>query len=243
MYGVWMLAALIAAIGVFLTRARTYGVPFRTAYGFVAAVAAGAWAGAQLAGTLTFLITHDAWTVPLLAGGTGASWGGIAGGLVAARVSRHGRAAPHALVCAAVPAIPIAQAFGRIACFCAGCDYGAPTHMPWAYRYASAPSLPADLIGVPLHPVQLYEAAACALIAIILLGSVRGPCTAARGVASYLTLYASARFVLEWFRGDLDRGLLFDQRVSLAQVLCLGALGWVALRKLRVKSTPALAHG
>lgn len=63
--------------------------------------------------------------------------------------------------------------------------------------------------GVPLLPVQLYEAAGCVLLFLLLdhlrqTGAGRG----GRLLALYLALYAVFRFLLEFLRGDAVRGSL-----------------------------------
>src|SRR5690242_218523 len=46
----------------------------------------------------------------------------------------------------AVP-VAVAVAIGRLACFSAGCCYGTPSTLPWAYDFGDGPR----------HPTQLYE--------------------------------------------------------------------------------------
>jgi phosphatidylglycerol:prolipoprotein diacylglycerol transferase len=51
----------------------------------------------------------------------------------------------------------LAQGFGRLGCFFAGCCYGIPTQIAWCVTYTHAESLAPCNIAV--HPVQLYSAA------------------------------------------------------------------------------------
>src|SRR5258708_24060898 len=72
------------------------------------------------------------------------------------------------------PAIALGQAIGRIGCLMAGDDYGRPTHLPWAvtFTHPDAASIGGAPLGVPLHPVRLYESLRClALFAV--LGQLR----------------------------------------------------------------------
>ena len=64
------------------------------------------------------------------------------------------------------PGIALGQAIGRIGCFSAGCCWGIATHVPWAitFRNPQAADLTGVPLGVPLHPTQLYECVADALI-------------------------------------------------------------------------------
>jgi phosphatidylglycerol:prolipoprotein diacylglycerol transferase len=65
-------------------------------------------------------------------------------------------------------------------------------------------------LGVPLHPTQLYEAGAEALIlAVLLTFEGRGRPFPGRTFWTYLLLYGISRFVIEFYRGD-SRGMVFD---------------------------------
>lgn len=122
------------------------------------------------------------------------------------------------------PALALAHGLGRLGCFLGGCCYGAVCHLPWAVRFP-AESLPGP---APRHPTQLYEAAAELAIFGLLLWldrrrgapaatarSATGPVPAAtlpagRLFAAWLVLYPAARFVVELFRGDPQRGYLVE---------------------------------
>lgn len=126
-------------------------------------------------------------------------------------------------------ALAMGHAIGRVGCLGAGCCYGRPTELPWGVILGGHPasSTPEHLWGVPLHPVQLYEAAASAAIAGFLLYYVlprikKGRLRAGTGFLGYLALYALARFSVEFFRGD-DRGGAF---------LALSVSQWISLAVL-----------
>lgn len=99
------------------------------------------------------------------------------------------------------------HAFGRLGCFLAGCCQGRPTELPWGVRFTDPRAMiPAELLGVRLHPVQLYEAAgdllvSFALYRILALTEKRGlqPGLAA---AAYLAAYGVLRASLELLRAD-----------------------------------------
>ncbi len=97
--------------------------------------------------------------------------------------------------------IPAWHVPGRLGCFLAGCCHGRPTDVPWAVVFTDpAAMVPRRLLGVPLHPTQLYEAAAEGLIALALyplLAKKPGTVTAA-----YFMAYGVLRFILEYYRGD-----------------------------------------
>ncbi len=110
------------------------------------------------------------------------------------------------------PGIALGQAVGRIGCLMAGCCYGRPTELPWGITFTN-PLAAANVgtpLGVSLHPTQLYESgAALIILAVLLLAERRDLGFHGRTFWSYLLLYSSARFAIEFFRGD-PRGTVFD---------------------------------
>lgn len=98
-----------------------------------------------------------------------------------------------------LPAMAIAQAFGRIGCFFGGCCFGMPCAVGFVYPPASLPF--EKYADIPVFPIQLFESAWLFALFFYTANFVRF-CNRA-GV--YLVLMTSARFVLEFFRGD-NRG-------------------------------------
>lgn len=97
--------------------------------------------------------------------------------------------------------IPAWHVPGRLGCLLAGCCHGRPTDLPWGIVFNDpAAMVPRKWLGVPLHPTQLYEAAAEGLIALALyplLAKKPGTVTAA-----YFMAYGVLRYALEFVRGD-----------------------------------------
>ena len=124
-------------------------------------------------------------------------------------------------VCA--PAIALGQAIGRIGCFMAGDDYGRPASLPWAVAFTNpdAATIGGAPLGVPLHPVQLYESAACLALFGFLVWLSRRPHRDGTIIGAYTLLYAVARFGLEFFRGDADRGFVFGGLLSTSQFIAI----------------------
>ena len=124
------------------------------------------------------------------------------------------------------PGIALGHALGRLGCFSAGCCWGKPTDVPWAVTFTNPYS--AQLVGVPLgialHPTQLYEAAAEAVIFGLLVLLWQRRSFSGQIFASYLMLYAVARFLIEFFRGDPRGGFFFDGALSLPQVASVALL-------------------
>jgi phosphatidylglycerol:prolipoprotein diacylglycerol transferase len=107
-------------------------------------------------------------------------------------------------------------------CFFAGSCYGKPTDVAWAVTYTDPNSLARDILGIPVHPTQLYSAAFLVLLSAILV--FIGTRSAFRGqvIASYGILYGTFRFFIEFLRGD-PRGIvtLADITLSTSQAVSL----------------------
>ncbi len=114
----------------------------------------------------------------------------------------------------AAPAIPLGQAIGRIGCFSAGCCWGSHSELPWAVTFSN--DYAHGLTGVPLHeaihPVQLYESFSWLLLFLILLAALRKKTFPVPGqlFAVYLISFGIIRFIMEFFRGELYRGVYFN---------------------------------
>ena len=105
--------------------------------------------------------------------------------------------------------LPLGHALGRIGCFFAGCCYGRPTSMPWGVRFTDPHSLvPPDLLGVPLHPTQLYESAANLLLFFVLARLYNKPHKDGVILLLYVACYSLLRFTIEFFRGDYRGGFV-----------------------------------
>ena len=139
------------------------------------------------------------------------------------------------------PAIALGQAIGRVGCLMAGDDYGRPTHVAWAVAFTDpdAGRIGGAPLGVPLHPVQLYESIVCAVLFVVLLRLRRRKRFDGEVILSYTLLYAVARFILEFFRGDADRGFVFGGLLSTSQfIAALLAPVVIGLWVARRQSTP-----
>ena len=140
------------------------------------------------------------------------------------------------------PAIALGQAIGRVGCFMAGDDYGRPTHVPWAVTFSDpdAARIGGAPLGVPLHPVQLYQSIVCLVLFVVLVRLSRRKRFEGEVILAYTWLYAMARFVLEFFRGDADRGFILGGSLSTSQfiALFLGPAA-IALWFVRRQSAPA----
>ena len=152
-------------------------------------------------------------------------YGGFIGALIASAVffRRHPRLPFWRAADLCGPAIALGQAIGRVGCFMAGDDYGRPTQLPWAVTFTDpdAASIGGAPLGMPLHPVQLYESAICLVLFAVLVRLSRHKRFDGEVILAYTLLYAAARFILEFFRGDDDRGFIFGGLLSTSQFIAL----------------------
>jgi phosphatidylglycerol:prolipoprotein diacylglycerol transferase len=138
------------------------------------------------------------------------------------------------------PGLAAGHAIGRIGCFAAGCCWGTECHLPWAvtFKNPEAYNLVGVPLGVPLHPTQLYESLAEALIFLFLYLRSKRAHAAGEIIGLYLVLYSVARFVVEFFRFH-EQGLYFG--LSLTQWISLVTLAaGVSILVVR-RHTPKLA--
>ena len=132
-------------------------------------------------------------------------YGGIIGGILAAwlycKVAKLKFMKYFDLV---MPSVALAQGFGRIGCFLAGCCYGKETNSAFHIIFHDSAYAPNN---VPLIPTQLISSWAgfseLHLPDVGLQGKKKGDGQVA---GLYLVCYSVGRFVLEFFRGDLERG-------------------------------------
>lgn len=182
-------------------------------------------------------------------------YGGLLGGMFAAYLRFLRWKLPFEVyVLAGAPATALGHGFGRVGCFLAGDDWGAPTGGPLGiafpngappttagvlrdYGYPIAPHIPdAQLLRV--HPTMLYEAAFLFLLAGTLVWVTRRGWNAGRVAALYLGGYGLWRFGIEFLRAKNDH-VLFG--LTTAQLISLGACA-IACVLWRAGATRAASH-
>ena len=125
-----------------------------------------------------------------------------------------------------VPALALVAGTGRIGCFLAGCCYGRETDGPVYVVFHNSLSAPPD---VHLIPTQLFEAVFDYSLFFLLWYLGRKGYKEAL-LPLYFFLYAVFRFVLEFFRGDAQRGMALG--LSTSQWISLGILLFLLIRCL-----------
>ncbi len=154
------------------------------------------------------------------------------------------------------PSLAIGHGFGRIGCHLAGCCWGGvcridsiglkvePHVQPNGYPFGNAylDQFEQGLIphgalhSLPVWPVQLMEAISLFALGGALLWYASKPRRSGYTLAFYLIGYSIIRFVLEFLRGDLDRGMLGGLSTSQIISLLLLPVGVGMLVRFRGKT-------
>ena len=119
-----------------------------------------------------------------------------------------------------IPSVALAQGFGRIGCFLAGCCYGKETDLPIGITYTISRFAPNN---VALIPTQLISAAGDFVIFAILLYYAKRKKVDGTVGAMYLIIYSVGRFLVEFLRAD-ERGAVGV--LSTSQFISIGTLGF-----------------
>lgn len=125
-----------------------------------------------------------------------------------------------------VPSVALAQAFGRVGCFLAGCCYGKETDSWLGVVFTNSDFAPN---GVKVLPTQLFMAGGDLLIMAVLLVYASKKPMRGRTSMLYLILYSVGRFFIEFLRND-DRGsvgMLSTSQFIAIFILAIGLLGFV----------------
>ncbi len=171
-------------------------------------------------------------------------YGGLIGGTISAtlyaRVYKKMRCLP--LLDIALPSVALAQAFGRIGCFWAGCCYGRPTDSWFGIAYTQ-PGYP--MVGTPLIPSQLISSALDFLNFLVLTWIARRKKAEGQVIGWYLIFYSVGRFMVEFLRGDAERGSVGQLSTSqfiavftlIAGIALTAGTGYLAKKGVRALMT------
>ena len=232
-FGALMVLAVLAALWWLRRTARRRGLPVDAVMSLSVWLLVGGLVGAKVFKAGRLLLQGESWSIGLLEG-AGDFYGGFLGALVVVLVYFWRRRDLPAWRIADLygPALALGQSIGRIGCLMAGDDYGKPTNLPWAVTFTDpeAATIGGAPLGVPLHPVQLYESLACLALFFLLVWLSRPQRFDGFVVLSYALGYAVLRFFIEFFRGDVDRGFVFGWlSTSQAIALVIGAASLILL--------------
>ena len=130
-------------------------------------------------------------------------YGGIIGGIIVAILyCKIKKANGFDYLDLMVPSVAVAQGFGRIGCFLAGCCYGRETTSPLGVVFTHSAFAPNN---VRLIPTQLIMSVGDFVIAAILFWYASKPRKRFQVTILWVLLYSIGRFCVEFLRAD-ERG-------------------------------------
>lgn len=131
---------------------------------------------------------------------------------------------------ALAPGIASGQAVGMFACLLNGDSYGRPTDLPWAITYTDPRSLAP--LNISLHPIEIYEMAAYFSVFLLVWKTRARAQTNGFSFLIYLAAYGTARFSIEFFRGNpaifavgIPAAQVFGMALLLVSLACFYLLG------------------
>ena len=129
------------------------------------------------------------------------------------------------------PSLALAHAFGRIGCSFAGCCYGKETGGKIFFEYNDSLIAPN---GIHLFPVQAVESLSlfclCIILVFLLLKNNK-----TNTHIIYIIYYSIVRFILEFFRGDVERGIFkfFSTSQIISIMLFVGVIAYLIMKKIK----------
>lgn len=165
-------------------------------------------------------------------GGLGIPGGVLAGTLVGIVVARRTVPSWRRLGDAVAPAIPVAQAIGRLGNYFNQEVYGRATDLPWGLRVDDEILMaqnPNEKLGATFHPTFLYEGLwNLALAGLIIWGGTKVVLRPGRWFAVYIAGYGLGRLWVESLRID-EATLIAGVRVNIwmSLVIIAGGLLWL----------------
>lgn len=127
-------------------------------------------------------------------------------------------------------AAPIIKFFVRLACLLTGCCYGKPTNVPWSLIFRDPASTAYYYYpNTPLHPVQIYSMIHAVFLFVLVNWFYKKRSQYPGQTICVLAMgWALPRALIEFFRGDADRGVYFGGAISTGQITGL-AVSLIAL--------------
>lgn len=134
-----------------------------------------------------------------------------------------------------MPSVALAQGFGRLGCFFAGCCYGRETDSFIGITFFHSDYAPN---GVKMIPTQLFSSAGMFIIAGILFRYASKERPKTKVGALYLILYSIGRFTIEFFRNDYrgEVGIFSTSQFLSFFVLILGLILFLRKQKSEEKT-------
>ena len=199
-YGVCTTIALLSALALACRRARKKGLNDDICWGILFSGIILGYLGSKITYILVEWKSFIANPIMFFQDSGWVVIGGLLGGVLGAFLYcrfKHVEFMPYFDLC--VPSVALAQGFGRIGCFMAGCCYGRPTDSPIGIAFTHSNYAPN---GVKLIPTQLISSGLDFLNMFVLIFIASK--TKKKGVvaAFYIIFYTIGRFFVEMLRDD-----------------------------------------
>lgn len=177
--------------------------------------------------------------VKIWKGGLGIPGGILLGAIIAVVVAKKRNIDIGQMLWAVAPAIPVAQAIGRLGNWWNQELFGRPTTLPWALKIDAEHMPDGYAPGTLFHPTFLYEATWNLALAGVLIIVGRRMMTSRPGrlMALYVGGYGLGRFWVEGLRIDPAKsggGLRLNQWVAIAMMA--GCLIYLLIEMRKAKS-------
>lgn len=122
---------------------------------------------------------------------------------------------------AIIPSLALGQFFGRAGCFFAGCCWGKPTDAAWSLTFPEGSMAWADHVNAGIVPelathshavyaTQLYDSFGGLMLFGVLVWLQRRKRFHGQVFITWLLIYPLMRSTIEMFRGDGERGFIFE---------------------------------
>ena len=233
-YGVMIAVGILAASWLATKLCKEYKLDYENIDSFIIFVIVVGYAFSKLTYCLTVFDQFLSDPLSVLGSGGWVVYGGILGGLLAALIWckwKKWKFMDYFQVL--MPCVSLAQGFGRIGCFFAGCCGGAVTDAWYGIQFP-ATSLAWNTTQ-KIIPTQLLSSAGDFLIFAFLMYNLKKGKHPEDTGAWYLILYSVGTFLIEFLRGDLIRGGIgpfsTSQFISLFVVVLGAYMIWNRQRK------------
>lgn len=201
-YGLMIAIGVIAAFAVAMYREKKWKIGDDKVFDLGIWCLIGGWISAKLLFWITelpSLIEDPSQILSTMSSGF-VVYGGIIGGILTGHLFCRIKKLPFLKYFDLVmPSIALAQAFGRLGCFMAGCCYGRETTAAWGVIFPESSYAPG---GVSLIPTQLISSAANFVNFLVLIFLARKTKKDGQIGGLYLIFYSIGRFIIEIFRND-----------------------------------------
>ena len=233
-YGVMIAVGILAASWLATKLCKEYKLDYENIDSFIIFVIVIGYAFSKLTYCLTVFDQFLSDPLSVLGSGGWVVYGGILGGLLAALIWckwKKWKFMDYFQVL--MPCVSLAQGFGRIGCFFAGCCGGAVTDAWYGIQFP-ATSLAWNTTQKIIPTQLLFSAGDFLIFAFLMYNLKKGKHPEDTG-AWYLILYSVGRFLIEFLRGDLIRGGIgpfsTSQFISLFVVVLGAYMIWNRQRK------------